>query len=325
MALDSTKSCAEIKPSIVVSQCLGFAAVRYDGAILRDDFVRALQGHVNFIQVCPEVGIGLGVPRDPIRILTGSNGRRLVQPSTARDLTQKMTQFAHKFLQNLDAVDGFILKSRSPSCGIKDVKTFADAPGNMPGSKQSGFFAEAVLEQFPRAAIEDEGRLTNFRLRHHFLVKLFANARLRAVQQSGQMAALVRFQTAYKLQWMAYSQTGLRDLGRIVASKTDLRFNELVEAYATRMGDLLVTPARPGNICNTLMHAFGYVSGQLSRAEASHFLAQLEEYRADRLPLSALLLLLQSWALRFDVEYLSNQHFFAPYPPELMNLADSAA
>jgi uncharacterized protein YbgA (DUF1722 family)/uncharacterized protein YbbK (DUF523 family) len=313
------------KPIVVVSQCLGFAAVRYDGAILRDDFVQGLRGHVDFAQVCPEVGIGLGVPRDPIRVLTGVAGRRLVQPSTERDLTASMEMFSRRFLEELDAVDGFILKSRSPSCGIKDVKTFADAPGNMPGAKGSGFFAEAVLRRCPRAAIEDEGRLTNFRLRHHFLVKIFANARLRAVRDSGGMAGLVEFQTAYKLQWMAYSQAGLRDLGRIVANNNRLAFGDLIEAYAGRMSDLLTQPARPSGLINALMHAFGYVSKQLSRAEVKHFLAQIEEYREERLPLSALLLMLESWVLRFGVEYLSGQRFFEPYPRVLTNLVDSAS
>lgn len=329
------------KPVVVVSQCLGFAAVRYNGAMLQDDFVQALQKHVQFVQVCPEVGIGLGVPRDPIKIVSGRTGRqksgtrwnaslpkiqperRLVQPSTGRDLTELMQGYSRKFLDNVGPVDGFILKSRSPSCGIKDVKVFADAPGNMPLPKSSGFFAEAVLERFPLAAIEDEGRLTNFRLRHHFLVKLYANAHLREVQSAGKLAGLVNFHTAYKLQWMAYSQSGLRELGRIVANAEGLEFEQLSTAYATRLGAMLAQPARPSGVRNALLHAFGYVSKQLSRAEVNYFLAQLEEYREERLPLSALLLLLQSWVLRFNVAYLADQRFFVPYPQALMNLTDS--
>jgi uncharacterized protein YbbK (DUF523 family) len=135
---------------VVVSQCLGFAAVRYNGAMLRDDFVQALRKHVDFVQVCPEVGIGLGVPRDPIHIVTGPAGRRLVQPSTERDLTHAMQKFSRKFLAGLGPVDGFILKSRSPSCGIKDVKTFIDAPGNMPASKGWIFRRSGVGRFSPR-------------------------------------------------------------------------------------------------------------------------------------------------------------------------------
>ena len=115
-----------VKPVVVVSQCLGFAAVRYNGAMLQDDFVRALGEHVRFVQVCPEVGIGLGVPRDPIRIVGKGSERRLVQPATGRDVTAPMERFSRNFLESVEPVDGFILKSRSPSCGIKDVKVHAN-------------------------------------------------------------------------------------------------------------------------------------------------------------------------------------------------------
>ena len=317
-------TCQHEQPIVVVSQCLGFAAVRYNGAMLEDDYVQALRQHVKFVQVCPEIGIGLGVPRAPIRIVSGRNGRRLVQPSTGLDLSEQMRQFAADFLKQLGPVDGFILKSRSPSCGIKDVKTFADAETAMPMQKSSGFFAEVVMSHHPQAAIEDEGRLTNFRLRHHFLVKLYALAALRQARQAGTISGLVRFQTLYKLQWMAYSQTGLTQLGRIAANKEKLPVAEVFAQYADRLARMLGQPTRASGERNALLHAFGYVSKKLSPAERKHFLKMLEEYREQRLPLSALLTLLQSWVVRFEQDYLLGQKFFEPYPRELMDLRDSA-
>ncbi len=68
------------EPIVVASQCLGFAAVRYNGVMLEDGFVRALHKHVRFVQVCPEVGIGLGVPRDPIRVLDRPASRCIASP-----------------------------------------------------------------------------------------------------------------------------------------------------------------------------------------------------------------------------------------------------
>lgn len=309
-------------PIVVVSECLGFAAVRYNGAMLRDDFVAALARHVRFVPVCPEVGIGLGVPRDPIRIVVANGERRLVQPSTGRDLTESMRQFAGSFLERVGPVDGFILKSRSPSCGIKDVKMFT--PAGSPLEKGAGFFAEAVRQRFPQAAVEDEGRLTNFRLRHHFLVRVFASARLRRVRQRGTMAALVRFHTEYKLQLMAYSQAGLNALGRIVANPEHAPAAKVVNAYSGRLAQTMAEPARPASNRNVLLHAFGYVSDRLSRGERGYFLELLEEYRRERLPLSALLTVLRAWIVRFEESYLSGQKFFEPYPRALMDLADSA-
>lgn len=321
----AAKPVGEIKPVVVVSQCLGFAAVRYNGAMLRDDFVHALGRHVQFAQVCPEVAIGLGVPRDPIRIIERHGERSLVQPSTGRDLSEPMRQFAESFLDNAGPVDGFILKNRSPSCGIKDVKIFAAAEKAPAVGKSTGFFAAAVLRRCAHAAIEDEGRLTNSRLRHHFLTRVFANARLREARRQRQPAALVRFHTEYKLQLMAYSQTGLTSLGRIVANREGLPLERVLAAYAERLAQVMAHPARPASMRNALQHAFGYVSDQLSAKERSYFLSLLEDYSRERLPLTSLLTVLRAWVLRFDTRYLDSQRLFEPYPAPLMELGPQEA
>lgn len=187
---------ATLRPRIVVSRCLGFAAVRYDGAVLRSDFVEALARHVDFLDVCPEIGIGLGVPRDPIRIeVAAASDRRLVQPSTGRDLSEAMRCFAERFLDLVGPVDGFILKSRSPSCGVGDVKEYraAAAPGGSNdeplGQRADGFFAEVVRARCPGAVVQDEARLADPRERHDFLVRLFAAARRRVGGGEGEAAA----------------------------------------------------------------------------------------------------------------------------------------
>jgi len=313
----------DVKPVVVVSQCLGFAAVRYNGAMLQDDFVRALGEHVRFVQVCPEVGIGLGVPRDPIRIVGKGSDRRLLQPATGRDVTIPMERFSRNFLDNVEPVDGFILKSRSPSCGIKDVKVHANMESAGTIGKSTGLFAEALLERFPGVAVEDEGRLTNATLRHHFLVRLFASARLREMKNDGSMSALVQFHTLHKLQLMACNQSGLRALGRMVANAESRAVRSVVADYAERFAQVIANPARPSSNHNVLLHAFGYVSERLSAGERKHFLKLLEDYRAGRVPLSALLALMQSWVVRFERSYLAGQTFFEPYPRALLDLTDS--
>jgi uncharacterized protein YbgA (DUF1722 family)/uncharacterized protein YbbK (DUF523 family) len=313
------------QPVVVVSQCLGFAAVRYNGALLHDDFVSALTDHVRFMQVCPEVGIGLGVPRDPIRIVGNEAGKRLVQPASGRDLTKEMRDYAESFLANLGPVDGFILKSRSPSCGIKDVKVHVASDSPATNGKTVGFFAESVIERFPRMVVEDEGRLTNATIRHHFLLRIFASMRLRGVMEKGDMAALVEFHTEYKLQLMACSQTGLRELGRIVANPKSLPASEVISRYTKRFGQAMALPAKPGSNRNVLLHAFGYISEKLTAPERRHFLELLEDYRASRRPLSSLISLSQSWIVRFEQPYLARQSFFEPYPRALLSLTDSGS
>jgi uncharacterized protein YbbK (DUF523 family) len=149
------------KPRVVASRCLGFAACRYDGAIINDPFVRRLRRSVTFIPVCPEMEIGLGCPRDPIRIVMSRGRRRLVQPSTGRDLTELMERFVRDFVGSLGRVDGFLLKSRSPSCGIGDAKVFAGETDRVPLRFGCGFFGGAVLRGFPALPVADEVRLND--------------------------------------------------------------------------------------------------------------------------------------------------------------------
>ncbi len=170
------------KPIVVISKCLELEACRYNGQVIPDDFVKKLKPHVTFLPSCPEVEIGLGVPREPVRIISVKGQNKLIQPATGKDLTDIMLRFADKFLNSLEEVDGFILKSRSPSCGIKDVKVYQGIEKGAATGKSTGFFAGKVLEMFPGLAIEDEGRLRNFKIREHFLTKLFALASFRNVK-----------------------------------------------------------------------------------------------------------------------------------------------
>jgi uncharacterized protein YbgA (DUF1722 family)/uncharacterized protein YbbK (DUF523 family) len=311
------------KPVVVVSRCLGFDAVRYDGSIIRDDFVAALKPQVRFVPICPEVEIGLDVPREPVRVVEAEGERRLVQPATAGDFTEKMKKFAASFLDDLDAVDGFILKSRSPTSGIKDVKIYPGAAKGAPIGKGAGFFGGAVLARFGHLAVEDEGRLKNLRLREHFLTKLFALASFREVKHSSKAKDLVRFHAANKLLLMAYNQTRMRELGRVVAGAGRGRSAEAVAAYEENFHAALARPARYTANINVLMHGLGHFSKQLRPVEKAFFLDELENYRAGRIPLSVPLNVLRGHVVRFGDEYLASQTFFSPYPEELMTLADS--
>lgn len=310
-----------VRPNVVVSRCLGFEAVRYNGRILKSRFVEALRDHVRFLQVCPEVEIGLGVPRDPIRVEADSDEVRLVQPSTDRDLTREMTEFAAAYLEGLRDVDGFILKARSPSCAFRDAKVYDAGSESGATGRGPGLFAAAVTDAFPWAAREDEGRLSDPRLRHHFLTHLWALARLRRVEATGRMASLVRYHASYKFLLMTRGPAVPGRLGRIVANPEDRAFGELVTEYRRVLGDELRGPPRTGDTVNALQHVFGFVSDRLEAAERRHFLELLEEFRGERLTLPAILPVLRSWATRFDETYLESQRLFEPYPRPLQDLS----
>lgn len=310
------------RPIVVTSRCFEFDACRYNGLMIPNNFVQALEPWVEFRPVCPELEIGLGVPRDPVRIVIEGGERKLVQPASGRDLTRLMSEFSARFLDTLSEADGFILKSRSPSCGLKDAKEFPDSESETASGKGAGFFAGAVIERFPGLAVEDEGRLGNFRIREHFLTKLYTLARFRGVIKTGTASALVNFHTENKLLLMSYSRKEMRALGRITANADGKPTGEMISEYGERLRRALASPQKRPSSINVLMHALGYFSDKLAGREKAHFLGLLGAYRSERIPLSALLSVLESWVIKYEEQYLARQTFFEPYPAALMELSD---
>jgi uncharacterized protein YbgA (DUF1722 family)/uncharacterized protein YbbK (DUF523 family) len=311
------------RPRLVLSACLELEACRYNGQSIRARYVPRLAEQVELLPVCPEVEIGLGVPRAALRLVALGEGEqtRLLQPATGRDLTGAMRGFSDRFLDGVGEVDGFLLKSRSPSCGPKDVKVYT-GEGNPRNERDTGHFAAAVAERHPLAAIEDEGRLTNYGLRHHFLTRLFQGARLRALPATP--AALVEFHASSKLLLLAHSEVAARELGRIVANHERLEPEEVRRIYREGFARAMARPPRTGALINALMHAAGHFSPDLVAAEKRLFLETLREVRSGRGSLTAPLALLRGWMARHGAPWVEGQTLFHPYPAELHDLADSA-
>ena len=307
------------KPVVVCSRCMGFEHCRYNGQLLNDSLVEALKPFVNFITPCPEKDMGLGVPRHPVRVVHERGENHLVQLVTGADVTSKMKGFCSEFFSGLEAADGFILKSRSPSCGLFDVKFYPSGEKNPPQGKGAGFFGGEVLYRFPGVAIEDEARLGNEKIRDHFLTKLFVLAEFRETHLPRE---LVAFQSKHKLLLMAYSQKEMRELGRIVAHQSEKGIDNTLVLYREHLLKAFEKGPSYRSHVNVLEHAFGYVSSKLAPEERAFFLDNLEMFREDRTPLVTLLNLIQSWVLRFGVEYLAGQSYFVPYPVSLRRTFD---
>lgn len=169
----------------MISRCIDFDSCRYDGQVVRASLREELEPHVDLVPICPELEIGLGVPRDPVRLVRRSGAAHMVQPSTGRDVTAEMESFSRDFLGGLGTADAFILKARSPSCGVRNAKVFHTDDGGGEFDSGPGLFATRVLERFPHAAVEDEAGMNDLSLRHRFLTKAFALAGVRAGTRSG--------------------------------------------------------------------------------------------------------------------------------------------
>jgi uncharacterized protein YbgA (DUF1722 family)/uncharacterized protein YbbK (DUF523 family) len=308
------------KPRIVSSKCIEFEPCRYNGLIIASKIVENLKKYAEFFPVCPEVEIGLGVPRDPVRVVDANGRMELFQPATGKTFTLEMHDFSQKFLNSLPDIDGFILKNKSPSCGIKNIKVYHGFEN--PGSQRDGvgLFARAVLDKFPFLPVEDEGRLRNLAIRENFFTRIFTLAEFRKITESGDFNDLLDFHSQNKLLLLSYSQQYLREMGRLLSNRRSHPLEDIKEDYGRLLGTALSGDPKTTSTINVLMHAMGYFSRKLSPEEKSFFLDSLRKYREGRIPLLVNLNMLKSWIIRFGEDYLDKQTFFEPYPDDLMQI-----
>lgn len=318
------------KPNILVSRCIEFDACRYDGQMIHSEIVRQMKGAVNFVTYCPEMGIGLPAPREAIRLADIDGQRRLIKSMNGDDVSDIMDEYCDDVIRKMKEkhhskeLDGFILKSRSPTCGIKDVKVYK-GPGRVQkiATNGIGVFAEKMMEAFGELAFEDEGRLTNFDIREYYLTRIFTHADFRAVRQVHTMKALIDFQSRHKYLFMSYNQSRQKTLGQIVANHEEQPVNDVYVLYEQELNKLLATPPQKRRHVNMLHHIFGYFSDQLNKGEKSYFLDNVDAYLQEQIPLSVVVSILHTWTLRFEQPYLMGQSVFRPFPKELILPMDS--
>jgi len=306
------------RPILYVSRCLEHDHCRYDGQMIKSDIVASLMGLCDVRHACPEADIGLGIPRRPVRIALEGGRRTLWQPATGLDHTAEMEGFIDGLLDGLGEVDGFVLKSRSPTCGVGDVRIFPSKDALQSGGKGSGFLGSEIVNRFPHSVIDDESRLLNAVIRDHFLTRLYTIARFREARAERKASALIDFHTRNKLLLMSYSQSELAKMGRIVSSQKALGLKEAFSQYREHLSRAMAKGPRYTSMINTMMHCFGYVSKDLMPRERSFFLDSLDMYREERTSLETVRELMMGYIVRFDVEYLKDQTIFGPYPAQLV-------
>ncbi len=311
------------RPRLVVSRCLGFESCRYNDQMVRDPFVAELSNYADCITPCPEVDIGLGVPRFPVRLVRSEDELRLLQSESEKDCTEEMITFAESFLEKNAPFDGFILKHRSPSCGQKEVKIYPQLGKVAPIDKGPGIFTREIKEEYPNLPLEDEGRLKNYRIRYRFYSRIFTLARFREVKDTQDMKYLVRFQARHKFLLLAYDEQGTRELGRIAANQEGLPVEEVLDKYEAKLRETLVGQSTRKTNINVIMHMAGYFSETNSKREKDYLEESMELYREGRIPLSSVLSIIHTWALRDQNDYLLNQYYLSPFPQDLLELKDS--
>ncbi len=305
---------------IGVSSCLLGENVRFDGGHKRDPFLVGSFGRfVTWVPVCPEVEIGLGTPRESIRLERREGEIRLVGPKSGRDLTQVMRAYAERRVRALENAKlcGYVLKKDSPSCGMERVRVYDDK--GVPARTGRGLFAEVLLQRLPNLPIEEEGRLSDARLRENFVERVFAYKRLSELFAGRwSVGDLVAFHTAEKLLVMAHSPEAYRRLGRRVAAAKGTPRTALREGYSDELMEALKVLATPRKHANVMQHMLGHFSETLAPAERQELLGLIGDHRHGLVPLVVPLTLIRHYVRRFDVAYLRGQAYLDPHPKELM-------
>jgi len=169
-----------------VSSCLLGTSVRYDGGHKHDPYLTDVLGEfLEWVPVCPEFEIGLGVPRPTIQLENGDPHPQLIEPISGEVLTGRMESYARKRLTEIEefGMDGFILKSRSPSCGVEGVKVFRhDEP---PARNGIGIFARVLMKRWPDFPVAEEVWFSDPDRRKEFLERVLEQHRERTEERRG--------------------------------------------------------------------------------------------------------------------------------------------
>jgi uncharacterized protein YbgA (DUF1722 family)/uncharacterized protein YbbK (DUF523 family) len=305
--------------AVGISACLLGEKVRYDGGHKHDHYITDTLGRFfRFVPVCPEVGCGLPVPREAMRLQGDPSAPRLVTNRTGIDLTEQMTEFCRKAVRELEAEDlcGFIFKKDSPSSGLYRVKVYN---GGMPAKTGRGLFADAVVRHFPLLPVEEEGRLYDMGIRENFIERVFAFRSWKDFLLGPKgMGDLVEFHTRRKLQVMAHSPEIYRQLGKLVAEGKGLARTELLDRYQQLFMSALELHATVKKNSNVLSHIMGYFKKELSTEEKEELLSLISQYHDRLIPLIVPVTLLKHYVKKYRQEYLQKQTYLNPHPMELM-------
>nr|AQQ74660.1 hypothetical protein [uncultured bacterium] len=300
------------KPRVGVSQCLLGDRVRYDGEHKRCGWVvEKLAKYVTLVPVCPEVAMGLGVPRPSMRLVDGGKtGTRLVTNAAGVDLTEKARSTFDRLERKLGELDGFIFKKNSPSCGTERVKLFGKS--GKPRREGVGLFAGLVRERRPDLVVIEEGRLTDPEQRENFVVRLHAWTRLRDVP--ARASAIQEFHRRHELMLLEHSPAAYRRLGPLVGNEAKLPPSKVLARYRVLFMRALSKPPTKRTRTAVLEHVLGFLRGKADKDDRARLAESIRLFDAGEVPFLTPLALASRLVRKHRVAYLEEQVFFSPVP-----------
>lgn len=306
------------RPVIGISSCLLGQKVRYDGTAKRDRWiVEQLGKYVDYRPVCPEMAIGLGTPRPPIRLLGTTEQTRVVGVADPTlDVTEALEDFALNSAAQMHDISGYVLMSKSPSCGMERVKLYADS--GHAAKKGVGVYARVMMQALPNLPYEEEGRLNDAMLRENFVNRVFAYRRWQDMRAAGLTAkTLIDFHARHKYMVMAHSQAAYQRLGRLLSHLKGVDLEQVADTYEAEFMTALKRRVGRKRHVNALQHIQGYLKDRINGDDKAELSDSIEAYRREEVPLVVPMKLLRHYFRCNPDNYIDRQWYLDPYPESL--------
>ncbi|MCG9663186.1 2-thiouracil desulfurase family protein [Vibrio mediterranei] len=302
-----------------ISSCLLGEKVRFDSGHKQSSYVnKELADYFEFVSVCPEVGMGLPVPRPTIRLMTNEERIALVDTKdSTRDHTEGMMHFSREKVAELKDTEmcGYIVCAKSPSCGMERVKVYSKGHASTDGV---GLYTKHLMDQMPWLPVEEDGRLNDPVLKENFISRIYSLKDFyRSMEGKPTPGKIVAFHSRYKLTLMAHDPSAYKSLGRLVANQSDYAPDDFYTEYRNGLMDALKNRASRKNVTNVLMHIQGYFKRALNKDEKAELAKVIDDYRVGLLPILAPLTLLKHYLSAYPDDYLASQIFLQPHPEEM--------
>jgi len=309
------------KIRVGISACLLGDKVRFDSGHKHDRYITDTLGEFfGFVPVCPEVEVGMGVPRETVNLRGSVDNPSMIGTKSGKDWTDRMKKFSEQRTRQLEKyrLRGYILKKDSPSCGMERVKLYAES-GGAPERKARGLYADALIRPYPLLPVEEEGRLHDIKLRENFIVRVFAYDRVMDLFETGfKCKKAVEFHAAHKYLLLAHSPKHYRELGKLVAAIKNHTPSDFADTYSRIFMEALLLKSTAAKNVNVMQHIMGFLRKHLTSGDRKYILDIIEDYRNELVPLIVPITLIKQYVDKYNVEYIRNQYYLNPHPKELM-------
>ena len=314
--------CSDQEPGIPIgiSSCLVGEKVRFDGGHKQNRYIIDTLGqYFRFRPFCPEMAIGLSIPRESIRLVSIDGRTEAIGNKHAdRNFTRALIEIAQDQSNWHQQIFGYIVKKDSPSCGMERVRLYQ---GDNARREGVGLYTATLMRNFPALPVEEEGRLADPVLRENFVKRVFVYKRWHDLCAGGlDWAGLTDFHARHKLILYAHNQQLGRELGRELAAAHRQSVSDYAPQYLPQLMAILKVSAKRSNHVNVLEHIRGYLKHELDKSDKGELTDSIENYRRGLLPLIVPITLLRHHFRHNPNQYIDRSYYLQPHPDELMLL-----